>query len=267
MFFSKSNENMPECCVAFIRVSSKKQVNGISLDVQRSVIYEWALKNKIEVLKYFEIVGSGRFIGDNPVFKEMMKYVKSKRLMKCCLAVYSVDRFGRNAIEGCSHLHELLKNGIPFCSVSESLYITKSRSIDAHRFNNFMQAADIESTRISERVKGANAYLKKLGWKFGKCPIGKEVVYVITDRKAEGLPPKNIRQFKTIRYDQNIIDEIKIHMDNKLNNVQILEKMKRRLFNRQPITLHTIAKIKSHILRHKNKQSDNEPEPEYVFVC
>lgn len=248
----------PKECIAFIRVSSRIQTDGVSLDAQIDNIRKWAVTNGITIIRTFQVIGSGRDMEKHSQFKTMMRILKAKKY-GCCLVVNSVDRFGRCVISGNSHLHQLLRVGVHFCSVSENLYVRKPRSVEAHRFTQLIQAADIESTRISERVNGANAYLKRLGWRFGRCPYGYHVEFVDVDRTDEGLPPRKIRTFvkneeeggaaatpsTPINYDREIYQYIRTnytHTAEQLRDVLYARGM--TVFDGIPLTLQKITLIK-----------------------
>ena len=207
-----ANVELAKNCAVFLRISSAKQTQGVSMTVQLDIIRAWATRNMINILRVFSVVGSGRNLDDDKEFKKMMRYAKSQKDNRFCIATFSVDRFGRNTIAGNAHLHSILRSGIHFCSVSEGLYVHKMHSVEAHRFTQLMQAADMESIRISERVNGANKYLKTLGWRFGRCPKGMKVEFVPVDRSTQGLPPKMVRTF---------VDDFDAQMENVMDHLSL----------------------------------------------
>lgn len=240
-------------CVVFIRISSKQQKDGVSLDAQTEIIKRWATENNIHILKIFQVIGSGTEMRKHKEFVNMIRYTKI--LKAGCVAVHTVDRFGRNVIESCSYLNELIRMNINFVSVSENLWVRKTRSPEAHRFVQLMQAADIESTRISERVNAANKYLRERGWEFGRCPIGKKVVFVPVDRTAEGLAPKLIRKFVDCENDSKVISTIKKNLEMSDSDLVIL--FTNCTFKKEKITEDNIKKVRNAIKRKLKEKIDN----------
>lgn len=180
-------------CVVFIRVSSKKQEDGVSLDAQLSLIKEWTKSNGITILKVFSMIGSGRNVDESKIFNQMINFVKRNK--PGYVSVYSVDRFSRNAIDASYYMKQILRLKIKFVSVVDSLCISNNNSQESQRFMQLIQAAEIESNKISERVRGANKYLREKGWMFGRCPKNMKVVFVLVERNEEGLEPIRIRTF------------------------------------------------------------------------
>lgn len=237
--------------VVFIRVSSKSQTDGVSLEAQLDNINRWAESNGITILKVFTLVKSGRDLDSNPTFNEMMQFAQDNKENGCVVVVNSVDRFGRNSIVGISHLHSLLRSGIHFCSVSENLYVHSMRCPEIHMFTNLIQASHIESDRISARVRGANEYLKARGWNFGKCPITKKIVYKQFDRSAEGLEPKQIRTFEDVDgNDKLIVEYIKnnLWMSEHTLYIRLLD-FGFNSYKNTPLSINTIKKIRKYLIK------------------
>ena len=81
--------------IIYVRVSSKEQEReGYSIEAQKKLLFEYALKNNIKILKTFEEAESAKVAGRTQ-FKEMLIYLKENQDVKSIL-VEKTDRLYRN---------------------------------------------------------------------------------------------------------------------------------------------------------------------------
>lgn len=77
-------------CVLYPRVSTEMQVDGFSLDGQKSSLTRFTDREEMEVVNIYEDAGkSGKSIEGRPAFKQMLSDIEN-------VLVYKLSRFGRN---------------------------------------------------------------------------------------------------------------------------------------------------------------------------
>ena len=86
-------------CVLYPRVSTEMQVDGFSLDGQRSSLKRFADREEMTVVDIYEDAGkSGKSIEGRPAFKKMLSDIENGLQIDYIL-VYKLSRFGRNAAD------------------------------------------------------------------------------------------------------------------------------------------------------------------------
>ena len=84
--------------VILARVSTREQENGMSIDAQLENIRQYCVKHEFDVVKEYVITESSTR-GDRVKFKEMLKFVKTKR--------EKIDASERNTL-----CHALVDDGV-----------------------------------------------------------------------------------------------------------------------------------------------------------
>ena len=95
-----------ERCAAYIRVSTQEQkLHGLSLDAQRDKLKEYAQKNHLKIVEWYEDEGvSGRkLIKKRPELQRMINDAKDKKFER--IIFIKLDRFFRSIAE----YHECMK--------------------------------------------------------------------------------------------------------------------------------------------------------------
>ena len=95
-----------ERCAAYIRVSTQEQkLHGLSLDAQRDKLKEYAEKNHLKIVEWYEDEGvSGRkLIKKRPELQRMINDAKDKKFER--IIFIKLDRFFRSIAE----YHECMK--------------------------------------------------------------------------------------------------------------------------------------------------------------
>ena len=94
----------------YTRVSTSIQVDGYSLDAQKSRIQAFATYNDYEIVGEYEDAGkSGKSIEGRVAFNQMMKDIKSGKDDVSYVLVFKLSRFARNAADVLSTL-QVMKN-------------------------------------------------------------------------------------------------------------------------------------------------------------
>ena len=87
------------------RVSTTMQIDGYSLDAQKSRIKAFADYNDYEIVREYEDAGkSGKSIEGRIQFNQMMDDIKSGKDGVSFVLVFKLSRFGRNAADVLSTL-------------------------------------------------------------------------------------------------------------------------------------------------------------------
>lgn len=114
----KNNENVKRA-VFYARVSTFGQVNGTSLEGQRSEVHEWAQKNGYEIVaEYADETRSGRNTSRQN-FKRMV--AEAPGLKVEAVLCWKHSRLFRNMEEAVIHRHLLAKKNIKFISIKEQI--------------------------------------------------------------------------------------------------------------------------------------------------
>ncbi|WP_411890778.1 recombinase family protein [Yoonia sp. SDW83-1] len=104
-------------CFGYIRVSTKEQAEGASLDAQKDAITVFASQNNLKVVKWFEEQETAAKAG-RPLFDNMRKQLlggKAKGVI-----IHRIDRSSRNYTDW-SHIDELSRRGIKVYFAADGL--------------------------------------------------------------------------------------------------------------------------------------------------
>ncbi len=153
-------------CYGYIRVSTVRQGDGVSLEAQKEAIRAFASHNEIEIIEWFEELETAAKTG-RPVFNRMIA-----SLRKCKaegLVVHKIDRFARNLTDY-SRVTELMDLGIAIYTAIESLDF-QSRGGRLAADVQAVVAADFIRNQRQETIKGLYGRLAQGIYPF-KAPIG-----------------------------------------------------------------------------------------------
>ncbi|MFC1805868.1 recombinase family protein [Planctomycetota bacterium] len=113
--------------VAYLRVSGKGQIDGHGFDRQRDNILDYAKRNGVEVVGWFEEAYTGTK-ADRPVFAEMLAEVLNNGVR--IIIVESMDRFARDLGVQIALLAKLRSEGIALISATTGEDVTASLDED-----------------------------------------------------------------------------------------------------------------------------------------
>ena len=80
--------------IAYIRVSSEKQVENYSLDFQDRILKRYAETNNIKLVRVFREEGYSATNINRPAYKEMIKYLEENDID--VILVHKLDRLHRD---------------------------------------------------------------------------------------------------------------------------------------------------------------------------
>lgn len=183
-------------CFGYIRVSTPKQGEGVSLEVQQADISEQAGKRGLMISEWFVELETAAKTG-RPIFNKMVG--RLKRGHAAALMVHKLDRSSRNMVDW-GVVSKLMDSGIEFYIATDPMDF----STRAGRFTADMLAvlaADFSRNQREETIKGLRGRLKQglfpyrppLGYlKGGKgkpkppCPINAPLVRQLFELYGSG---------------------------------------------------------------------------------
>lgn len=215
-------------CFGYIRVSTAKQGEGVSLDAQRDAIMAFASRENLAVVRWFEERETAAKKG-RPVFNQMLRLLKRGGARG--LIMHKIDRSARN-LRDWSVVTELPDVGIDVYIATETLDF-RSRGGRLTADIQAVIAADYIRNLREETIKGLNGRLKQGLYPF-RAPIG----YLDAGRGKPKTPdpakaPLIKKAFELYADGQHGLRSLQAHMN----------KLGLRNLAGQPVTLHGIATI------------------------
>lgn len=153
-------------CFGYVRVSTVKQGEGVSLEAQRDAILAFAVKNRIEITQWFEEKETAAKAG-RPVFGAMLKLLKRGKAGGVVL--HRPDRAARNFADW-AKIGDLSDSGVDVFFASESLDF-RSRGGRLSADIQAVIAADYIRNLKEEIHKGQHGQLKRGLYPFS-APLG-----------------------------------------------------------------------------------------------
>lgn len=172
----------------YVRVSTKEQLRGHSIDGQESDILKY--------LEYYEIKGDVTVFRDAGCSAKSLKRKELKRLIKAIqvgeidtVVVYKLDRLVRRVRDWITFL-DLIEDGLELISIEES--INTSTAKGRNRIYDIVADAELEEDRISERtIDGLRFGAEKGRYIKGRVPLGYKRIdgklYIDEDEKKDVL--------------------------------------------------------------------------------
>ena len=184
------------------RVSTAMQIDGYSLDAQRSRMKAYADFNDYEIVGEYEDAGkSGKSIEGRMQFRQMMEDVKSGKDNISYVLVFKLSRFGRNVADVLSTLQVMQDFGVNLICVEDGIDSSK----DAGKLMISVLSAVAEIERENIRVQTMEGRIKKARegkWNGGFAPYG----YQLVNGKLE-INEEEAVAIRTI-YDQYVNTDI-----------------------------------------------------------
>jgi len=147
----------------YTRVSTDKQQDGASLDVQLDACRNYCESNGLVVVAEFRDVLSG-LKTDRPQYRQAVDMAKAKTVDK--LVVWRLDRLGRDSGEYITQLRDLRKLGISVTSVTQP-----GESVLMQELMGVLAAE--ESRQLSVRITASKRRRASEGkWSGGSAPMG-----------------------------------------------------------------------------------------------
>lgn len=233
---SKNNDEMK--AVAYVRVSSKDQVDGTSLDSQTDACKDYAKRNNIELRdeNIFREEGVSAKLIDRPKLALMLDYCsKNKGKITHCI-IYKVDRLARRSEYHHIIKAQLAKIGVKLVSVTEPISddpmgnLMESMLAAFAEFDNEIRMARTTGGMIARLEQGAWPHAAPVGYKRMKTATG-----IVTIEPNDDAPKMKqlLEEFSTGAYTvQNARDfAYKIGIRNRKNGMRTWQMIKDMLGN------------------------------------
>ena len=166
----------------YVRVSSKVQSNGVSLEAQKESLKRYAGEEKIEI---YQDIASGRN-GNRKQLKKMLENLHPGDRVVC----YRLDRISRSVRDLANILGVFEKKKVAFVSVMENF---DTGSASGRAWLQILSVfAEFESNVNSERTRQAMAHCRERGQYLGVVPFG-------YSKKGGKLTP-HLQEQETIKY-------------------------------------------------------------------
>lgn len=166
--------------VIYTRVSSAKQMDGLSLDVQLKATNEYAEKYKLCVREHFGGTYESAAKDERKEFQRMIKYLKTTKYKITKILVYSLERFSRNdnSIWLSSQLRKL---GTEIISVTQPIDTSNPAGIMQQKMLFLFGEFD-NQLRRQKCMAGVKEHLIQGEWVTAP-PVGYDSVKVNKERK------------------------------------------------------------------------------------
>ena len=165
----------------YTRVSPTMQIDGYSLDVQKTKMKTYCDYNEYEIAGEYEDAGkSGKSIEGRIAFNQMMDDIKSGKDEVSYVLVFKLSRFGRNAADVLATLQVMQDFGVNLICVEDGIDSSK----DAGKLMISVLSAVAEIERENIRVQTMEGRMQKARegkWNGGFAPYG----YSLIDGKLE----------------------------------------------------------------------------------
>ena len=165
----------------YTRVSTTMQIDGYSLDAQKTKMKAFCDYNEYEIAGEYEDAGkSGKSIEGRIAFNQMMDDIKSGKDEVSYVLVFKLSRFGRNAADVLATLQVMQDFGVNLVCVEDGIDSSK----DAGKLMISVLSAVAEIERENIRVQTMEGRMQKARegkWNGGFAPYG----YSLIDGKLE----------------------------------------------------------------------------------
>ena len=153
-------------CFGYIRVSTQKQGEGVSLEAQKDAITAFASRSNLTITRWFEEKETAAKSG-RPIFTEMLKLLERGKAQG--LIIHKIDRSARN-LKDWAIIGDLSDAGIDVYFAAESLDF-RSRGGRLTADIQAVIASDFIRNLREETKKGIHGRLKQGLYPFG-APLG-----------------------------------------------------------------------------------------------
>ena len=157
--------------IGYVRVSTDKQAEGVSLEAQRAKIEAWALFNGYELVHVYEDAGlSGAKLQKREGLKEALKAIKKDM----AIVVYSLSRLSRSLKDTIAISETLNKAGADLVSLSEKIDTTGASGRMV--FNMLAVLTQFEREQTAERTSNSLQHMKRIRKRYtNKTPYGFQI--------------------------------------------------------------------------------------------
>ena len=155
--------------VIYTRVSTKEQVDNLSLPTQEEACQHYCDREGLRVQEIFVDRGESAKTASRKEFQRLLAYCRQHKERVRVVVVYAINRFSRSTLDHAVIRAQLSKLGITLRSVTEPIDETSSGKLMESLLSAYAQ---FDNDVRSERTRtGMQAALKAGRWPFG-APVG-----------------------------------------------------------------------------------------------
>ncbi|MCU1309866.1 MAG: site-specific recombinase [Candidatus Angelobacter sp.] len=159
----------PKVGLIYLRVSTKEQMENLSMEIQEARCIEWCKARGITVQMVFHDDGKSARTTERPEFQKMLSLIKSRKGQIGYVVVHDLSRFARNLENQVEVLTELGNANVLLRSVAEDVDETAAGKLMRNIHGTFNQ---FFSDRNAERTKVGMEKSARIGRFPFKAPIG-----------------------------------------------------------------------------------------------
>lgn len=188
--------------VLYVRVSTKEQLDGSSLEVQERICRDFALRkeNCYDIIKIFIEKGESAKTADRTELKNLLDYVAKNNKELYGVLIYKIDRLARNSLDHAQLKLFFSKYGVRLISATENLEDTPVGRLIENQLAGFAQFDN--EVRTERSVNGMVDAVKKGRYVWG-APLG----YLNSGgRGTSNLTQDNPELVKLVRKSWEYID-------------------------------------------------------------
>ncbi len=153
----------------YLRVSTKEQLDGTSIEVQNQICRDYALRNNLEVVRAFTEKGESAKTTNRTELKLMMDYVSKHRNEVHAIVFYKIDRLSRDTYDYASLKIFFNNFGTKLLSATENL---EDSPVGRWVENSLANNAQFDNEVRSERSKNGMIEAVKNGRYVWSAPLG-----------------------------------------------------------------------------------------------
>ncbi len=155
--------------VLYVRVSSKEQMEGSSLEKQEKICTDYALRNDFTIDRIFIEKGESAKTTDRTELKLLLDYVAKNHKNLFGVIIYKIDRLARNSLDHAQLKLFFNKYGVKLVSATENLEDTPVGRLIENQLAGFAQFDN--EVRTERSVGGMMAAVKAGRYVWG-APVG-----------------------------------------------------------------------------------------------
>ena len=214
-------------CAIYIRVSTEMQVDGYSLEAQKSVLKRYADREGMIISEIYEDAGkSGKSIEGRPSFQKMLLDIKNGLDIDYIL-VYKLSRFGRNAADILASLEVIQSYDVNLICAEEG--IDSSQTSGRLLISVLSAVAEIERENIIEQTMNGRKEKARQGkWNGGFAPYGYSLERIGNNEKKELVIAEDEAEVIKIIFDKFVNTDMGINGVAKYLNLQGITKKVRQ---------------------------------------
>lgn len=167
-----SNKNTSLSAVIYVRVSSEKQIDNYSLDIQEKITSDYAKSNHMKILKVFREEGKSGRNTNRPAYQEMKKFLLETKVD--VVLVHKLDRLHRDEYNLYADLHFFQEHGIKLIAIADGIDSSNNDLCLAIAMQSAI-SANFSRNLSKETRKGLLAGAENCQHMGGKPPYGFKV--------------------------------------------------------------------------------------------